>query len=78
MTKEQIEQQAEEYANTTYTHSKEAVKQAYIAGAESRQPEIDEARKIIKGLLHLLHIECYRTRYYEEMQRAEQFLGDEK
>lgn len=29
-----IEEKAEEYVNSTYTHSKEAVKQAYIAGAK--------------------------------------------
>lgn len=29
-----LEEKAEEYAYNTYTHSKEAVKQAYIAGAK--------------------------------------------
>ena len=80
MTKEQIEQQAEEYANTTYTHSKEAVKQAHIAGAESRQPEIDEAKEIIKGLkTHLDLSDCVNNDYrLQLLKRAEQFLGDEK
>ena len=53
MTKKQIEQQAEEYRNSRkslqyFSESyKEKIEQAYIAGAESRQPEIDNLSKHI-------------------------------
>lgn len=56
MTKEQIEKNAKVYACTisegpTARHTLSY--RAHIAGAESRQPEIDEACEIISKLLYM-------------------------
>ena len=89
MTKSEIEQNAEEYANETckdcyisaYSECKSnCKKQSHIAGALSRQLEIDEAKKIIKRLHDCLLQDDSdeETKHYiiEYMTEAEQFLGE--
>lgn len=36
----------------------------------------NNVKNIIKDLLNLLNNEAYRTRCYEEMQRAEEFIKE--
>jgi len=55
MTKEQIKQNAEEYAHTISegpTARYTLAYNAYIAGAESREPEIDKAMEILAEFIH--------------------------
>lgn len=83
MTKSEIEQNAEEYTNETckdcyisaYSECKNnCKKQAYLAGALSRQPEIDEAKEIIKALLRVTYGEGWNYSLDVKI-RAEQFLN---
>ena len=93
MTKSEIEQNAEEYVKEKADKgnydteqfgkayfSESSLKQAHIAGALSRQPEIDEAKEIIKRLHDCLLQDDSdeETRHYiiEYMTEAEQFLGE--
>ena len=58
MTKEQIEQNAEEYVTKNSKHILNMynafvdVHNAYVAGAESREPEIDRAMEILAEFIH--------------------------
>lgn len=64
MTKEQIEQNAKDYVNDkadkgNYDYAvgqyiffgKSATEKAYVAGAESREPEIDYGKELIRDIL---------------------------
>ena len=96
MTKSEIEQNAEEYVKEKADKgnydteqfgkayfSESSLKQAHIAGALSRQPEIDEAKEIIKEWQKKVCKElsdgccpsCEYCHYGEIKARAEQFLG---
>ena len=84
MTKEQIKQNAEDYAYK-YHHHRDGMatprqtiytmELSYIHGAESRQPEIDNACELIKELVKLYHI---NMPYYDNIVvwKAEKFLKE--
>ena len=94
MTKETLKQAAENYLKElaekkipfTPRNVNEQIKQAHIAGALSRQPEIDEAKEIIKEWQKKVCKElsdsccpsCECCLFGEIKARTEQFLGDEK
>ena len=83
MTKEQIKQNAEEYAdendicicNEEYWSHNDLVK-AHVNGAESRQVEIDTACELIKELVKLYHV---NMPYYDNIVvwKAEKFLKEQ-
>ena len=83
MTKEQIKQNAEEYADENdicicdeeYWSHDDLVK-AYINGADSRQVEIDTACELIKELVKLYHV---NMPYYDNIVvwKAEKFLKEQ-
>ena len=83
MTKEQIKQNAEEYAVTNdicvcgedYWAYHDLLN-AHIAGAESRQPEIDKACELIKELVKLYHV---NMPYYNNIVvwKSENFLKEQ-
>ena len=50
MTKEQIEHAADIYALPPWDASYNGLRNAFIAGAESRQPEIDELVEALKDI----------------------------
>lgn len=84
MTHKQIQQNAEMYACTisegpTARHGLSY--RAYIAGAESRQPEIDKAKEIIKDQQELLDSVLSGAEYLSDfaqntLRNAKQFLKD--
>ena len=86
MTKSEIEQNAEEYADEyatpdldciMRTHLYECAKQSHINGALSRQPEIDEAREIIREYIRLsLQEDKDMIANIELFKKAKQFLGE--
>lgn len=93
MTKSEIEQNAEKYADdyatpdldcVMRTHIFECAKTSYINGALSRQPEIDEAREIIKEWQKKVCKElsdsccpsCECCLFGEIKARAKKFLGE--
>lgn len=85
MTKETLKQAAENYLKElaekkipfTPRNVNEQIKQAHIAGALSRQPEIDEAREIIREYIRLsLQEDKDMIANIELFKKAKQFLGE--
>ena len=61
--------------NTLIKFGNEILEDCDCENKELRK-QLEQAKKTIKGLLDLLHNEAYRTRCYEEMQKAEQFIKE--
>ena len=89
MTKEQIKQNAEEYAYENHRHRDgmatprqtiHTMEMSYIHGAESRQPEIDYLTNLIRDLLVSMSgtsTENFTDDTKELLNEAEQFLKEQ-
>jgi len=79
MTREQIEKAALEYAKTKHTDKNliDIVSWDYIAGAESRQPEIDQLNEEINSLKATLNIEVnkHQRELIEALREATEWVG---